>query len=147
MKITQREITKEELNMIYEDFKKIEIADGVPQQKEERYQFTAEENGEVIGCASGLARYRWFYLTDLWIDERYRRQGLGSELLTLLEDLVRTKGIEHIYTWTSGMINPFFYEKHGYRAFTVFENFYEIEGYHHIGYRKDFAEISAQQKL
>lgn len=142
MIISQRDITQEELNMIYDDFKKIEIADGVPQQEEKRFQFLAEENGEVIGLASGLVRYRWFYLTDLWIDERYRRKGLGSKLLIMLEELVRAKGIEHIYTWTSGLTNPIFYEKHGYRAFTVFENFYEIEGYHHIGYRKDFTEKS-----
>ena len=48
MFISQREITQEELHMIYDDFKKIEIEDGVPQQEEVRYQFTAEENGEVI---------------------------------------------------------------------------------------------------
>ncbi len=110
MEITQREITQEELHMIYEDFKKIEIADGVPQQEEERYQFTAEENGEVIGFVSGLTKYRWFYLTDMWVDERYRRQGVGSKLLKMMEDKVTANGMEHIYLWTSGRINPFFYE-------------------------------------
>lgn len=138
MTITQREITRDELQMIYDDFKKIEIADGVPQQEEERYQFTAEENGEVIGFVSGLTKYRWFYLTDMWVDERYRRQGLGSKLLKMMEDKVTANGMEHIYLWTSGRINPFFYEKHGYQSFVIFENFYELEGYHHMGYRKDF---------
>ena len=51
---------------------------------------------------------------------------------------VKSIGTEHIYLWTSGFINPKFYEKHGYKVFTVFEDFFEAEGYHHIGYRKDF---------
>ena len=57
------------------------------------------------------------------------------------EEKVRALGIEHIYTWTSGPRNPRFYERHGYRAFTVFENFYEIEGYHQTGFRRDLAPL------
>ena len=92
----------------------------------------------VIGFVSGLTNHKWFYLTDLWVHEDYRRQGLGSKLIIMLENKIKIIGIEHIYTWTNGFTNPKFYEKHGYKVFTVFENFYEIEGYHHIGFRKDF---------
>ena len=138
MTITDREITKQELRDIYDDFKKIERQDGVPDAPQQRYSFTAEENGAVIGFASGLTNHKWFVLTDMWVHEDYRRQGLGSKLLVMLEERVKSIGIRHIYLWTSGFINPKFYEKHGYKVFTVFENFFEVEGYHHIGYRKDF---------
>ncbi|MCL1787244.1 MAG: GNAT family N-acetyltransferase [Defluviitaleaceae bacterium] len=138
MKITDREITKEELDVIYEDFKKIEIQDGVPQIERERHSITAEENGMVVGFASGLTHHKWFYLSDLWVHEDYRRQGLGTKVLAMLEAKVKSLEIEHIYTWTSGFINPKFYEKQGYYVFTVFEDFFQVEGYHHIGYRKDF---------
>jgi len=138
MKITDRDITKDELNDIYDDFKKIEIQDGVPQAKQERYQFVAEADGVIIGFASGLTNHKWFNLTDMWVHEKHRRQGLGRKLLTMLEDKIKSIGIEHIFTWTTGFINPQFYESQGYRVFTIFENFCEIEGYHQIGYRKDF---------
>lgn len=138
MRITDRDITKNELDNIYNDFKKIELQDGVPDTEQKRYQFIAEEDSIIIGFASGLTNHKWFYLTDLWVHENYRRQGLGSKLLKMLEDKVKSIGMEHIYTWTSGFINPKFYEKQGYKAFTVFEDFFEIKGYHHIGYRKDF---------
>jgi len=138
MQITNREITKPELDAIYEDFRRIELQDGVPDAKRQRLQCLAEEGGAVIGFASGLTNHRWFYLTDMWVRENHRRQGLGSKLLSMLEEEAKSIGMEHIYTWTSGLINPLFYEKLGYRAFTVFEDFYEIAGYHHIGYRKDF---------
>ena len=137
MKITDREISKIELDGIYEDFKKIESSDGVPNFTQQRYQYVAEENNLVIGFVSGLSNHKWFYLSDLWVHEKFRRQGLGTKLLRMLEDKIKSLGIEHIYTWTSGFNNPKFYEKQGYKIFTVFENFFEVEGYHQIGFRKD----------
>lgn len=137
MKISDRNITKEELQEIYDDFKKIEMMDGIPDANTKRYEFVAEENGKVIGLASGITNHKWFYLTDLWVHEKYRRHGLGTKLLIMLEEKVKAIGIEHIYTWTSGFINPIFYEKQGYEQFFVFEDFFEIKGYHHIGYKKD----------
>ena len=137
VKITDREISKTELEEIYADFRNIEVRDGVPHFEQKRYNVTAEENGNVVGFASGLTNRKWFFLSDMWIREDYRRRGLGTKLLSMLEDSIKAIGIEHIYTWTSGFINPIFYEKLGYSKFTVFEDFFEVEGYHHIGYRKD----------
>ena len=137
MKISNRDITKKELQDIYDDFKKIEIEDGVPVVEQIRHQFVAEDNGKVIGFASGLTNHKWFFLSDMWVHEDFRRQGLGTKLLKMLEDKVKSIGMEHVYIWTSGFINPKFYEKQGYKVFTVFEDFFEVEGYHHIGYRKD----------
>jgi len=138
MKITDRDIIKKELDDIYDDFKKIEIQDGVPQVRQERHQFIAEENGMIVGFASGLTNHKWFYLSDMWVHENHRRQGLGAKLLKMLEDKVKSIGIEHVWTWTTGFINPKFYEKQGYKVFTIFEDFCEVEGYHQTGYRKDF---------
>jgi N-acetylglutamate synthase-like GNAT family acetyltransferase len=139
MIITAREVTKQELKEIYDDFKKIEIQYGVPQVEQERYNVTAEENGIVIGMASGLTNHKWFYLSDLWVHEDYRGQGLGAKLLAMLEDKIKSIGIEHIYTWTTAYnSNEIFYEKQGYRQCFVFENFFEVKSGHHICLRKDF---------
>ena|GEM_PF-217365 len=140
MQITDREITKQELQDIYDDFTKIEQQDGLASGEQVRYSYTAEENGMVVGFASGLTQYKWFILSDMWVHESYRRKGLGSQLLTMLEEKVKSIDIEHIYLWTSGYINPIFYEKLGYKKFTVFENYYDEPGYNKIGYRKDFVQ-------
>ena len=138
MTISSREITKQELQDIYDDFKKIDIQDGIPYATSVRYQFIAEDNGVVIGFTSGLTNYRkWFYLSDMWVHEGLRRQGLGAKLLTMLENKIMSIGIEHVYTWTTGLNNPKFYESQGYKVFTVFEDFCDVKGYHRIGYRKD----------
>jgi len=140
VQIKERKVSKSELDRIYEDFTKIEIADGIPQRKTERYEFTAEENGSVIGYVSGITEHKWFYLTDLWVDETFRRHGLGSKLLKLIEQKAAGAGMEHIYLWTAGLINPIFYEKHGYTKFAVLEDKFEIPGYHQIGFRKDLVK-------
>ena len=95
----------------------------------------AEEDGQLIGFAGGIKDYQWLLLSDMWIDEKYRRKGIGSTLLNRLENTVKAAGVEHIYLWTYGPVNMKFYEKNGYHAFTVFENFYEALD--QIGYRKD----------
>lgn len=142
MIITDRDITQDELNSIYEDFKIIDRRNGIPDVPQVRYQYIAEQDGKVIGFASGLTNHKWFYLSDMWVDASHRRQGLGTKLLCMLEDKVKSEsiGIEHIYTWTSSENNEAFYEKHGYYKFTTFEGFFEVDGFDHVGYRKDFTK-------
>ena len=91
----------------------------------------------MTGHVSGLVDHRWLLLSDLWVESSRRRHGLGSSLLRAMEEMVREKGIEHIYLWTCGPKNRSFHAKNGYQEFAVFENFYEAEGYHQIGFRKD----------
>jgi ribosomal protein S18 acetylase RimI-like enzyme len=139
MEITNRELSKLELKEIYDDFKKIELQYGVPQVEQERHSITAEENGKVVGMASGLTNHKWFYLSDLWVHEDYRRQGLGTKLLLMMEEKVISKGIKHIYTRTTAYnTNEVFYEKQGYEQCFVFKDFYEVKDGHHVWLRKDF---------
>jgi len=137
VKINDRDITQKELQEIYADFKNIEIQDGIRQSEQVRYQYVAEENDNVIGFASGLTNHKWFYLTDLWVREDYRRQGLGTKLLLMLENKIKSAGIEHIWTWTTGIVNPAFYKKQGYEVFAIFEDFSGKKGFHQTGFRKD----------
>ena len=136
MTVTEREISKQELDTIYEDFRRLEASYGVPYSPSVRYRYTAEEGGSVIGYVSGITEHKWFYLSDLWVEASHRGQGLGSKLLELIEAKALNVGMEHIYLWTAGPDNPKFYEKHGYTCFTVLENKFGIEGYHQTGFRK-----------
>ncbi len=137
LKITEKDITSSELERIYEDFKAIEIKNGIPQRETVRRQFVMEDSGSIVGYVSGITEHRWFYLTDLWVDERYRGQGHGTRLLKVIEQKAADDGMEHIYLWTAGELNARFYEKNGYVQFTVLENKFECQGYHQYGYRKE----------
>ena len=138
MTITDREVTKQELDAIYDDFKKIEKRYEVPQVERERHNITAEKNGAVIGMASGLTHLnKWFYLTDLWVHEDYRNQGLGAKLLAMLEAKIKHLGVRHVYTWTTAYnSNEVFYEKQGYRQCLIFEDYFEVKNGHHVCLRK-----------
>lgn len=45
----------------------------------------------------------------------------------MLEDKLKLLGIKHVYIWTSGFINPKFYEKQGYKIFTILKIFMKLK--------------------
>lgn len=61
-----------------------------------------ELNGEILGYASLLKQSRCPFFSkvpeicDLWIDEKYRRQGLATRLIQWFEELARKEGYANI---------------------------------------------------
>jgi len=133
MKITKREITKAEHEIILNDFRQIEIRHGVPAADTRRLNVTVENDaGEVIGFASGLTNRKWFSLTDLWVDEDYRGQGVGKKILQMLEADALAAGMAYIHTQTTGYDrNEVFYQQQGYEIVRTFEDFFGVDGGHH----------------
>lgn len=108
----EREMTEAEFARMKAGFDEHTIEHGNAVQTSERYGFVAIDGESFIGCASGLA-YRnglayngWFYLTDLFIERGYRRQGLGSAILRKLEARVAAFGVRNIWTFTAGYEAP-----------------------------------------
>ena len=135
--IINREPADDERISMLTDYDEIFKKAGVLPNDFKHYSLVVEENKHMIGYVSGIKDHQWVFLTDIWIEATHRRQGIGSHLLNTFEEKIKADGIKHIYLWTYGPINPNFYGKNGYDQFTVFENFYEVDGYHHYGYRKD----------
>lgn len=65
----------------------------------------------------------WLYIASLWIDERYRLQGLGKKLLIQAEEIAIQKKCFGVYLYTYSFQNPGFYKKFGYHIFGTLENF------------------------
>lgn len=77
--------------------------------------FVAEDdNGKIAGVITGRAYYNEVHIGDLIVGEGYRRSGLGSQLVTTVEDAYRGKGYEVITLTTFGFQAPEFYIKLGY---------------------------------
>jgi len=136
IQFTDNEITQDELDAIAEA-KKRERQTVFLERIQTKYSYVAENNGEVIGYVAGFTNYKWFMLTDMWVSSKYRRRGLGSKLLLMLEEKAKLAGAQHVYTWTYGKDNAQYYENRGYTSFAVFEEYFEVDGIHNIGYRKD----------
>jgi len=139
--IVEREMTPVELARMNAGFDENTIDNGIAIQSSERMGFVALYGDEFVGCVSGLAYKNgdtysgWFYLTDLYVEKAYRRQGLGAKLLQALEDKLLACGIDKVWTWTAGYEGPGFYKKQGYTVFAELEHWYS-SGHSRVGVRK-----------
>lgn len=126
----ERDMTDAEYTREQEAFNEHGLVYGNPPEKQKRFGFVASKDGEFVGASSGLAQKykdqygKYFYLSDLLVEDKYRKSGYGKKLLKLLEDKVKSLGIIYIWTWTAGYEADEFYKKQGYEVFTKFETFY-----------------------
>ena len=81
----------------------------------EDFTFAAyNESNEIIGVITGRAYYNEVHIGDLIVDKRYRRTGLGSKLVSTVENKYSNKGYDKITLTTFGFQAPEFYKKLGY---------------------------------
>ena len=58
----------------------------VKPSKDKYYNYGVYENNELIGGAVGTIRFGWYFLEELWVDEKYRGKNIGSTLIEKVED-------------------------------------------------------------
>ena len=82
-----------------------------------------DENDNLIGLARGHSMWEWLYVRTLWVNEIYRNDGVGSELLKEVQELAehRKCGGIHLETWNKN--NLHFYEKNGFQSYGALEDF------------------------
>ena len=115
------DLTKEEAEYIGEKINEI-VPSEVDAEEEEFVLKIENEAGEIIGgCVATAYEYRWsrVLLDDLWVDERYRRMGLGSMIIREVERIAKAKGCRVVTLGTASYMARPFYEKHGYTVFTT----------------------------
>ena len=97
------------------------MASSVPHTEEEQLIFKIEnEKREIIGgCIVNVHEWGRAVLAQLWVDERYRHQGLGSMLIRAAEGAAREKNCYYLCLGTADYMARPLYEKHGFRVFTV----------------------------
>ena len=114
------DLTKEECVYIREKINEI-LPYEVDAETEEFVLKVENEKGEIIGgCIAEAYEYHWsrVLLEDLWVDERYRHQGIGSMIIREVERIAKEKGCRVVTLGTASFMARPFYEKHGYQVFT-----------------------------
>ena len=114
-------LTKEEAAYIGEKINEI-VPREMDKVKEEFVLKVENDAGEIIGgCIAEAYEYHWsrVLLEELWVDERYRHQGIGSMIIRELERIAREKGCRVVTLGTASYMARPFYEKHGYTVFTT----------------------------
>ncbi|WP_196884922.1 GNAT family N-acetyltransferase [Aureivirga sp. CE67] len=84
-----------------------------------------EEKEIIGGVLGGIGYWNGLEIKILWVEENYRKEGIGSKLLKHIENIAKEKGA------TISMLDTFnfqakdFYLKNGYQIFGEIDNFPE----------------------
>ncbi|MBQ7919681.1 MAG: GNAT family N-acetyltransferase [Lachnospiraceae bacterium] len=82
-----------------------------------------DENNEIIaGCLAKMYCWNVIYIDILWVDEKYRKCGLGTRLLNEIEKNALEENCSLIHLDTFDFQAKDFYTKHGYKVFGVLED-------------------------
>ena len=82
-----------------------------------------DERGELIGGLVGETGWQWLHVELLWVAEASRGQGVGRGLLRAAEQEALGRGCGFVYLDTFEFQARGFYERQGYSAFGVQEDF------------------------
>ncbi|EKO3436825.1 GNAT family N-acetyltransferase [Vibrio fluvialis] len=84
--------------------------------------FAKDGNNQTVGGILGEIKWGWLYVEGLWVSESVRAKGLGSALLTRLEEFALSKGITNFRLETTSFQALDFYKKQGYTIFGELED-------------------------
>jgi GNAT superfamily N-acetyltransferase len=98
--------------------------DRIGPSREQPVKFVVRDSaGTVVGGILGHTRWRWLYIAKLWVDERARGHGLGTQLMEAAENLARSRGCTDVSLDTFDYQARPFYEKLGYELFGTLEGY------------------------
>ena len=89
--------------------------DDIPE--DDYYNFAVYDDEILIGGATGIIEFDWYFLEELWIDEKYRNQHIGTMLIEKIEELAKNKNLTGIRMETWNFQARGFYEKKGYEVY------------------------------
>ena len=110
--------------LVYEyNFKLVPPADGFKDKEKQVCKKITDKDGNIIaGCTGYIFQWGCLFVDDLWVDEKYRRQELGSNLLREVEETAINRGCYLSYLETGDFQARPFYLKHGYTVFGTVRN-------------------------
>ena len=101
--------------------------------KEDGDLFSMVVRSESNTIIAGIAGWTWANaceITQLWVDESYRKNGLGVLLLDAAETAAKSKGCRTILVRSFAFQAPDFYIRHGYHTEHIIEDFPPGQRYH-----------------
>ena len=119
----QPEPAPEERNRIIDPLAAYNESQAGPRNKKESAFSVHSETGEFVGGLLGFTHWNHFFVSAVFVDEKFRREGIGRELLQRAEALALQQGCDTIYLDTFDFQAPGFYEKLGFRVFGKLEDY------------------------
>jgi ribosomal protein S18 acetylase RimI-like enzyme len=119
----QPEPTPEERYGIIDPLIAYNEAQAGPSHRKEFALVVRSETGEFVGGLLGMAHWNHFFVSALYVDRRFRKSGIGRELIKRAEALALERGCDVIYLDTFDYQAPGFYEKLGFKVFGKLEDY------------------------
>ncbi len=101
----------------------------------QRVGVVAMADGQRVGGICGGVHLGWLSLDIVYLDEKFHRRGLGSQMVLALEAEARKLGATRVFVDTTGFQAEGFYARHGYQEWGRFTDF--APGVDRIYMRKD----------
>ena len=114
MKRTVAELSEEQIGEIYESLAAFDRKN-IGYRLDGSVNIGIESDGRLIAGLNGcMTAYRIFYIDTVFVEEEYRRQGVGTALLKEAEKRARALGANMIRLDTFDWQGREFYKKLGY---------------------------------
>jgi ribosomal protein S18 acetylase RimI-like enzyme len=117
------EPTIEERNQIIDPLSAYNEAKVGPRNKKEFAFSVYSETGEFVAGLLGFTHWNHFFVSAVFVEGQFRREGIGRELIQRAEALALQHGCDRIYLDTFDYQAPGFYEKLGFRVFGKLEDY------------------------
>ena len=85
--------------------------------------YVRDTDGQVVGGLIGTVALGWFSIHALWVAERLRCLGIGSDILRVAEEAANKAGCRAAILDTLSFQAPAFYENRGYVRIGVVEDY------------------------
>lgn len=106
---------EDEINFINDALRKFNDEKVGPDNHELLNIVEYDENGNIIAGILGGTYWGWMHIDILWVNENFRKKGIGSKLLKSAEEKARKRGCHSVHVDTMSWQAPEFYKKHGYK--------------------------------
>ncbi len=85
--------------------------------------FARDRDGALVGGVQGTVNWNWLHIALFWIAAEQRHLGLGSRLITAIENAARQRGCTDAHLDTFSYQARPFYERHGYALFATLDDY------------------------
>lgn len=104
-------------------------------EKSSHFSVFAKDGTQIIGGALIWEHSDALYIDVLWCNEQYRKQGIGTTIITMIDDAAKNKGLPKIFVDTYEFQAQDFYKKHGFYCIGTIPKY--LKDYDRIFMRKD----------
>jgi N-acetylglutamate synthase-like GNAT family acetyltransferase len=115
----------------------VDFNDKITKGKSSYFSVFAKEGDQIIGGALIFEHSDALYIDVLWCNEQYRKQGIGTKIMTMIDDVAKNKRLSKIFVDTYAFQAQAFYEKHGFYCIGIIPK--HLKDYDCIFMRKDLA--------